>query len=131
MTKDMNREEIENAAKEAVQNHFQCNGKYPCEERDYCEFCNGHNSAFDCKEDCGADDFNEGFIAGAQWRINAVWHDTGEIPKEGEHIVIVMENRCFTSWFVTPDIAMMFKKFRAVLWTYSRDLLPEGKDLNT
>lgn len=20
-------------------------------------------------------DFNEGFIAGAQWRINAVWHD--------------------------------------------------------
>ena len=71
----MKREQIEEAAKEAVQDHFQCNGKYPCEERDYCEFCNGHNSAFDCNEDCGADDFNEGFIAGAQWRINSVWHD--------------------------------------------------------
>lgn len=68
------------------------------------------------------------FVDGAQWRINAVWHDTSEIPKEGEHIVIVMENRCFTSWFVTPDIAMMFKKFRAVLWAYSRDLLPEGNE---
>lgn len=41
----MKREQIEEAAKEAVQNHFQCNGKYPCEEHDYCEFCNGHNSA--------------------------------------------------------------------------------------
>ena len=68
------------------------------------------------------------FVDGAQWRINAVWHDISEIPKEGEHIVIVMENRCFTSWFVTRDIAMMFKKFRAVLWAYSRDLLPEGKE---
>ena len=51
----MTREQIEKAAKEAVRNHYQCNGKYPCEERDYCEFCNGHNSAFDCKEDCSAD----------------------------------------------------------------------------
>ena len=71
----MTREQIEKAANEAVQEHFQCNGKYPCEERDYCEFCNGHNSAFDCREDCGADNFNEGFLAGAQWRINSVWHD--------------------------------------------------------
>lgn len=72
--------------------------------------------------------YSRGFREGAQWRINSVWHDINEIPKEGEHIVIVMENRCFTSWFVTPDIAMMFKKFRAVLWAYSRDLLPEGKE---
>ena len=62
----MTREQIEKAAKKAVQNHFQCNGKYPCEERNYCEFYNGHNSAFDCNEDCGADDFNEGFLAGAK-----------------------------------------------------------------
>ena len=74
----MTREQIEKAANEAVQEHFQCNGKYPCEERDYCEFCNGHNSAFDCREDCGADDFNEGFFAGAQWRINSVWHEMKE-----------------------------------------------------
>lgn len=70
----MTREQIEKAAMEAVQNHFQCNGEYPCEERDYCEFCNGHNSAFDCKEDCGADDFNEGFLAGAQWLADRLCH---------------------------------------------------------
>lgn len=78
----MTRKQIEKAAKEAVQDHFQCNGKYPCEERNYCEFCNGHNSAFDCNEDCGADDFNEGFFVGAQWRINSAWHDMGtEVPQ--------------------------------------------------
>lgn len=70
----MTREQIEKAAKEAVQDHFQCNGKYPCEERNYCEFCNGHNSAFDCNEDCGADDFNEGFFVGAQWMADRLCH---------------------------------------------------------
>lgn len=99
----MDRETIEKAAKENASTHFGLINK---------EWWARKN----------------GFIDGAEWRINSVWHDTSEIPKEGEHIVIVMENRCFTSWFVTPDIAMMFKKFRAVLWAYSRDLLPEGKE---
>ena len=75
----MTREQIEKAAKEAVQDHFQCNGKYPCEERDYCEFCNGYNYAFDCKEDCDADSFNEGFMAGARYILdhlcNLPWDD--------------------------------------------------------
>lgn len=75
-------EQIEKAAKEAVQNYFQCNGKYPCEERDYCAFCNGQNSAFDCREDCSADDYNEGFIDGAQWRINSVWHEPSAYGEE-------------------------------------------------
>lgn len=123
----MTREQIEKAAKEAVQNHFQCNGKYPCEERDYCEFCNGHNSAFDCKEDCGADDFNEGFIAGAQWRINAVWNDTTNIPKKGEHIVVVFRSGNLTSWNVSDDIVDVFKRFDVILWSYSEDLLPEKR----
>lgn len=26
---------IEKAARKAVRNHYQCDGKYPCEERDY------------------------------------------------------------------------------------------------
>lgn len=57
---------VEEAAKEAIHAHYNCNGKYPCGERDYCKHCNGHNTAFDCCE-CGADEFKEGFIAGAKW----------------------------------------------------------------
>lgn len=57
---------LESATKEAIHAHYNCNGKYPCGERNYCEHCNGHNTAFDCCE-CGADEFKEGFIAGAEW----------------------------------------------------------------
>lgn len=30
----------------------------------YCRFCEGENIAHDCDEDCYADEFSEGFIAG-------------------------------------------------------------------
>lgn len=37
------------------------------------------NTAFDCNE-CGADEFDKGFIAGANWRISSVWHSITVIP---------------------------------------------------
>lgn len=118
----MTREQIERAAKEAVRRHFQCNGKYPCEERDYCEFCNGNNSAFDCKEDCGADDFNEGFIAGAQWRINSMWDYSGKSP-DGESPILIdlgEENGAgrYRLGMTASDLV------GAVCWAYVTDLLP-------
>lgn len=58
---------VEEAAREAIYKHYNCNGEYPCGERNYCIYCNGHNTAFDCCE-CGADEFKEGFIAGAEWQ---------------------------------------------------------------
>ena len=127
----MTREQIEKAANEAVQEHFQCNGKYPCEERDYCEFCNGHNSAFDCREDCGADDFNEGFFAGAQWRINSVWHDLpNDLPqKENTWILLelILEGQLVylpVEWVNDGEGAPK----QAIRWAYIDDLLPERKE---
>ena len=63
---------VEEAVKEAIHKHYNCNGTYPCSEREYCVHCNGHNTAFDCCE-CGADEFKEGFIAGLsllRWNKN-------------------------------------------------------------
>ncbi len=54
----------EEMLREAVHDHYQCNGKYACEERAYCRFCDGENIAHDCDEDCCADEFSEGFLAG-------------------------------------------------------------------
>ena len=126
----MTREQIEKAAKEAVQNHFQCNGKYPCEERDYCEFCNGHNSAFDCNEDCGADDFNEGFIAGAQWRINVVWHDRTDKADTSKELILMYPNGSVRVTLLNPNLT--FDGFLSVdmfiKWAYVSDLLPERKE---
>ena len=127
----MNKEQIEKAAKDAVQDNFQCNGKYPCEERDYCEFCNGHNSAFDCKEDCSADAFNEGFLAGAEWRINSVWHDLpNDLPqKENTWILLelIFEGRLVylpVEWVNDGEGAPK----QAIRWAYIDDLLPERKE---
>lgn len=130
----MIREQIEQAAKEAVQNYFPCNGKYPCEERNYCKFCNGYNSAFDCDEDCSADDFNEGFIDGAQWRINSVWHDASEKPKfkgkvEKEMFMLFCNSKKYGLMLISQDEwddfveRGMFHK-----WAYVDDLLPERKE---
>ena len=126
----MTKEQIEKAAKEAVQDHFQCNGKYPCEERDYCEFCNGHNSAFDCNEDCGADNFNEGFVAGAQWRINALWHDRAEKADTSKELILMYPNSLVRVILLNPNLT--FDGFLLVdtfiKWSYASDILPERKE---
>lgn len=119
----MKREEIEKAAIYAIHQHYNCNGKYPCTERDYCRFCAGSNTSYDCNE-CGADDFSEGFSAGANWRINSVWHPISEEPGYGKHILVHFRSGNFTSWFASADILSMFKMFEVEEWAYVEDLLP-------
>lgn len=71
---------LEEAAKEAIHAHYNCNGKYPCGERNCCQHCNGHNTAYDCCE-CGADEFKEGFIACAEWHAKqSPWISVEEQP---------------------------------------------------
>lgn len=127
----MNREQIEKAAKEAVQEHFQCNGKYACEERNYCEFCNGHNSAFDCKEDCTADSFSEGFFSGADWRISSVWHNLPNDLPEKENTWILLE-LVFEGRLVYLPVEWMNDGEGApsqdTRWAYIDDLTPERKE---
>lgn len=86
----MNKETIEKAAREAIHKHYNCNGLYGCPERAYCQYCGGRNFAFDCGE-CGADEFNEGFRAGVEWRINSVWHDVSEVPANGQTSLVDTE----------------------------------------
>ena len=83
------KQKLEEAAKEAIHKHYNCNGTHPCSEREYCKHCNGHNSAFDCCE-CGADEFKEGFIIGAKWqKTQSSWISVEErLPeKDGRYLV--------------------------------------------
>lgn len=79
---------LEEAAREAIHAHYNCNGKYHCEQRDYCEHCNGHNTAFDCNE-CGADEFKLGFIDGAEWQLKqSPWISVEEqLPPVGVDVI--------------------------------------------
>lgn len=80
---------VEEAARDAIHAHYKCNGEYPCGERDYCEHCNGHNTAFDCCE-CGADEFKEGFISGSEWQSKqSPWISVNErLPEELESVLV-------------------------------------------
>lgn len=81
---------VEEAARDAIHAHYKCNGEYPCGERDYCEHCNGHNTAFDCCE-CGADEFKEGFIYGAEWQSKqSPWISVNERLPENEDMVFTL-----------------------------------------
>ena len=75
----------EELLREAVHQHYQCDGKYPCEERAYCRFCEGKNIAHDCDEDCCADEFAEGFEVG--W--NACLEHLASMPWDEAMNVIV------------------------------------------
>lgn len=97
---------VEEAARDAIHAHYKCNGEYPCGERDYCEHCNGHNTAFDCCE-CGADEFKEGFISGAEWQSKqSPWisvNDKTGCDTSDDCIVMVANGDIFKAYFSSKN----------------------------
>ena len=131
----MKREDIEKAAVSAICENYGCNGKYPCTERDYCIYGTGKNTAFDCNE-CGADEFDKGFIAGADWRINSVWHDASERPEKKHANCLVEVKEGDFSFFLVSEFyqsggfSFMDGICNLVLkrWAYIEDLLPNTEE---
>lgn len=131
----MTREDIEKAAVGAIRENYGCNGKYPCTERDYCIYGTGKNTAFDCNE-CGADEFNEGFIAGAEWRINSVWHDASERPEKKHANCLVEVKQGDFSFFLVSEFyqnggfSFMNGICNLILkrWAYIKDLTPNTEE---
>ena len=82
--------------------------------------------------------FQRGFVAGAQWRINSVWHDASEEPEqEDESILVEYEDwgiEC-SDYTVCDDIwdyRIRLKRDGAdctiLRWAYMKDLIPERKE---
>lgn len=84
-----------------------------------------------------SENFREGFIAGAEWRINSVWHGAEITPKENSKIVLIdkdgywynlsysfdeYDDAFWKSW-VSCVIAYEIDK-----WAYINDLLPRKED---
>lgn len=118
----MDKNDIIKAAKEAIHSHYGCNDKHGCSERDYCQFVNGKNSAYDCCE-CGADEFNEGFVKGAEWRINSVWHKPDEQPNGMFAIIMQLDTDVEEYSFGVKELYE-----GTIRWAYVSDLLPERKE---
>lgn len=71
-----------------------------------------------------------GFIAGAEWRINSVWHDINEIPEDGR--IIVLLGKYGIMLIYGPN--MMYYKESVIAdggflkWAYKEDLIPNTEE---
>lgn len=73
------------------------------------------------------EEVRDGFIVGAQWRINSVWHDARkDVPKE--FIPILVERDDFTFSVNMVGGNMTSCPLHWVHWAYVIDLLPERKE---
>lgn len=75
----------------------------------------------------------EDFIAGAQWRINSVWHDTCDIAEPGndclveymdgdENVCTRIDRRSEYEWINACHYDKILR------WAYISDLIPERKE---
>ena len=72
---------------------------------------------------------HKAYMDGAQWRINAVWHDAHEEPQRSGMLIASNEDGNYilcgpnnSNWKQTV------KLFRIMNWAYIIDLLPERKE---
>lgn len=66
-----------------------------------------------------------GFIDGAGWRINRVWHDIKEMPENNRMILIIMQHDIPT--VIGPDNTFFKEEIKdrhIQRWAYIKDLIP-------
>ena len=83
-------------------------------------------------------DAKNGFMAGAQWRINSVWHDASEEPEQEDEPILVeyedwgIEGSDYTVCDDIWDYRIRLKRDGAdctiLRWAYMKDLIPERKE---
>lgn len=69
----------------------------------------------------------EYFEAGAQWRINSVWHDRAEKADTSKELILMYSNGSVRVTLLNPNLT--FDGFLSVdmfiKWAYVSDILPE------
>lgn len=71
------------------------------------------------------------FIAGAEYRINSVWHDATELPESGHHVTVMFSEGNIAGCNLDVSQKEMLEAFKAsgvVKWAYSHDLIPSKED---
>lgn len=77
-----------------------------------------HNSAF-----------FDGLVTAAEWRINSVWHNADEVPKEKGYILVEVNGSqpIFVTWninVIPTNWDKIVKENNVVKWAYVKDLIP-------
>lgn len=110
----MKREDIKKAAFNTID--------APCERN--CEKC-------DCKykEDCSWSHWKDGFVLGAEWRINSVWHAIDEVQDGKRPYIVQYNEECKFAMFTKP-IPVPLEQAKSVFkrWAYIEDLIPDTEE---
>ncbi len=65
----------------------------------------------------------KGFMEGAEWRINSVWHDSTEKPKPGQLLLVRTlyggYDLCYYGEYVWNTV---------MTWAYVKDLIPNTEE---
>jgi hypothetical protein len=67
-----------------------------------------------------------GFISGADWRINSVWHDVKDIPKESSAILAIRPDGSTEIVYFINLLRWrsLIKRCGFFQWAYIKDLIP-------
>lgn len=68
------------------------------------------------------------FKAGAQWRINSVWHDASEQPRRNTWYIAQIGDSAFDTFTDSANWKSYAKGLNIICWAYIEDLLPNKED---
>lgn len=88
----------------------------------------GENNAGWCEHESGL--YHDGFVDGANWRINSVWHDVSERPNGNEPTIIERTGNKFSFHEKGYDGPWKYnvEQFGFKRWAYIKDLIPNIED---
>ena len=70
----------------------------------------------------------DGFIDGAQWRINSVWHEADEKPNKNQLILFECRRTYGKGYSVNFGENYELLKNVLISWAYVSDLMPDRKE---
>ena len=87
-----------------------------------------------CDSIDGMYEYANGFVIGAEWRINSVWHDAKEEPKYDEYFLYENVVHAYHVDGIYPSEDEPFvwddyvKDWRLTRWAYIKDLIPNKEE---
>lgn len=74
----------------------------------------------------GQDDLETAFENGAEWRVNAAWHDAKETPQERRFCLYILKDGSYgCGYYHKRDNTIWYEQFENVeKWAYFDDLIP-------
>lgn len=72
----------------------------------------------------------KGFMEGANWRINSVWHDAKDTPQERRFCLYILKDGSYgCGYYHKRDNTIWYESFEKVdKWAYFEDLIPNVEE---